>query len=51
MHQLCYRIVDEKQLLIVVDCFSLKISIFKNMRLLCFCMFGTITLFYISLPS
>ena len=49
MHQLRYRKVNEKQRLIVVDCFSLKISIYKNMRLFCVCMFGARTLFYISL--
>jgi hypothetical protein len=50
MHQLHSRKVSEKHLLIIVNCFSLKRSIF-NKKQLYFCMFDVIMLFYISLPS
>jgi hypothetical protein len=50
MHQLHSRKVSEKHLLIMVNCFSLKRSIF-NKKQLYFYIFDVIMLFYISLPS
>jgi hypothetical protein len=50
MYQLCNRTVNEKHLLIVVNCFSMKRSIFNKWKH-CTFMFHVIMLFYISFPS
>jgi hypothetical protein len=51
MHQLHNRKVSEKHLLIMVNCFSLKISIFNKRNNCTLYTFDVIMLFYISLPG
>jgi hypothetical protein len=48
MHKLHNKKVSEKRILIMVNCFSLKIPFFNKRNN---CMFDVIVLFYISLPS
>ena len=50
MHQLCHRTVNEKHLLIMVNCFIWKNQFVINEKN-CTFMFDIIMLFYISFPS